>query len=221
VERGVNNSRVPLAPGVALGSLDKVVTGDNGRLLLRLADGSTVKLGEKARLNLTQAEATRDNDVTTLQATLNVLVGAFRFTTNAFDKLQNRRTVDIKISTVTAGIRGTDLWGAQRPDREIVCLIEGNITVDRELGSTIESVVLDQRPACQPGGHGQRRPTKAVVARDRNGPGPARAAPGGRVHAGLVGIEQHHGCVQSPRRAAQSGLPRQHLARTGKGQARV
>ena len=52
--------------------------------------------------------------------------------------------MDIKISTVTAGIRGTDVWSAQRPDREIVCLLEGKISVDRVLNSATESVVLDQ-----------------------------------------------------------------------------
>jgi hypothetical protein len=144
VERGASSVRSPLAPGVELGSQDKVITGDNARLLLRLADGSTIKLGEKARLNLNQAEASRESGETTLRATMNVVVGAFRFTTDALNKLRSKREVSIKISTVTAGIRGTDLWGAQRPDREIVCLIEGNITVDRELGSTIESAVLDQ-----------------------------------------------------------------------------
>ena len=144
VERGASSVRVPLAPGVVLESQDKVITGDNARLLLRLADGSTIKLGEKALLNLNQAEASRESGETTLRATMNVVLGAFRFTTDAINKLRSKREVSIKISTVTAGIRGTDLWGAQRPDREIVCLIEGNIQVDRELAGVKESVVLDQ-----------------------------------------------------------------------------
>jgi hypothetical protein len=33
---------------------------------------------------------------------------------------------------VTAGIRGTDLWGRSRDDRQIVCLIEGAIDVGAE-----------------------------------------------------------------------------------------
>ena len=144
VERGPNGVRQPLAPGAVLGSQDNVLTGPNARLLLRMADGSTVKLGEKARLNFNRAEASVENQETTLRATLNLVVGAFRFTTDAVSKLRTKREVDIKISTVTAGIRGTDVWSAQRPDREIVCLLEGKISVDRVLNSATESVVLDQ-----------------------------------------------------------------------------
>lgn len=144
VERGGSGVRQPLAPGAVLGSQDSVLTGPNARLLLRMADGSTVKLGEKGRLNLNRAEASVENKETTLRATFNLVVGAFRFTTDAVSKLRSKREVDIKISTVTAGIRGTDVWGAQRPDREIVCLLEGKISVDREFNSTTESVVLDQ-----------------------------------------------------------------------------
>jgi hypothetical protein len=144
VQRGNSPSKVPLAPGAVLGSQDNVYTGANARLLLRLADGSTVKLGEKARLNLNRAEATRENDQVTLRAAINLVVGAFRFTTDAVNKLRSKREVDIKISTVTAGIRGTDVWVAQRPDREIVCLLEGNISVDRQLNDASTSLVLDQ-----------------------------------------------------------------------------
>jgi hypothetical protein len=143
VERA-NGSKFPLSPGLSLGSQDKVITGQNARLLLRLADGSTIKLGEQAQLKFNNAEATRKNEEVTLRAALNVVVGAFRFTTDALNKLRSKREVDIRISTVTAGIRGTDLWGAQRPDREIVCLIEGKISVDRALNNSTESVTLDQ-----------------------------------------------------------------------------
>jgi len=42
-----------------------------------------------------------------------------------------KREVRITVATVTAGIRGTDLWGKAAPDRDIVCLIEGKIEVER------------------------------------------------------------------------------------------
>ena len=59
-----------------------------------------------------------------------MLVGAFRFTTDVLAK-DRRRDVKITIATVTAGIRGTDLWGRSAKDRQIVCLIEGAIEVVR------------------------------------------------------------------------------------------
>jgi FecR protein len=144
VQRGPNGTRQPLAAGTVLGSQDKVLTGDNARLLLRMADGSTVKLGPKAQLNLNYVEASREDDTTVLRAVLNVAVGAFRFTTDAVSKLRTKRDVQIKFSTVTAGIRGTDVWGAQRPDREIVCLLEGNVSINRELEGANDTATLDQ-----------------------------------------------------------------------------
>jgi hypothetical protein len=125
VERG--GSRVPLAPGMALAPEDDLRTGANARLLVRLAEGSSVKLGENARLRIAQAQLRRDN---VFASTMNLLAGAFRFTTDVLAKAR-RREVSISVATVTAGIRGTDLWGKAAADRDIVCLIEGRIEVAR------------------------------------------------------------------------------------------
>jgi len=125
VERG--GSRVPLAPGMALAPDDDLRTGANARLLVKLAEGSSVKLGENARLRIAQAQLRKDN---VFASTMNLLAGAFRFTTDALAKAR-RREVSISVATVTAGIRGTDLWGKAAADRDIVCLIEGRVEVAR------------------------------------------------------------------------------------------
>src|SRR5512134_882680 len=44
--------RSPLAPGMQLRPNDRIETGADARVLLRLLDGSMVKLGEKARFGL-------------------------------------------------------------------------------------------------------------------------------------------------------------------------
>lgn len=139
VERG--GKREPLAAGMELREADRVTTGANSRLLLRLAEGSQVKLGENAQLNLDRLSQRQDNRQTLLQAAIDVARGAFRFTTDARAKLTSRREVDIRVSTVTAGIRGTDLWGKSGDDRDIVCLIEGRIAVQRE---SEQAVTMDQ-----------------------------------------------------------------------------
>ena len=126
IERG--GVRVPLAPGMALQSNDDLRTGADARLLVKLAEGSVVKLGENAQLKLASAQMRRDN---VFAATMNVLAGAFRFTTDALARAR-RRDVSVSVATVTAGIRGTDLWGKAAADRDIVCLIEGRIEVTRE-----------------------------------------------------------------------------------------
>jgi hypothetical protein len=60
---------------------------------------------------------------------MRIAEGAFRFTTEALEKFGGRREVSITVKTVTAGIRGTDLWGKSTSDSQIVCLIAGTIEV--------------------------------------------------------------------------------------------
>lgn len=124
IERG--EQRLPLLPGQSLKNRDRIVTGPEARVLLRLSEGSAVKLGENASLRM-DALGVRDGGVFT--AALDVARGAFRFTTGVFNRLQNKRAVNVRVATVTAGIRGTDLWGKSDDERDLVCLIEGAITV--------------------------------------------------------------------------------------------
>jgi hypothetical protein len=133
LERG--GAAVPLLPGTALQAEDKLRTGDNARVQVRLPEGSTVKLGEKAVIVIERAE-----NRGIFRGALSVLNGAFRFTTDALRKAQ-KRDVTIKVLNVTAGIRGTDLWGKSTGERDLVCLLEGKITVGSEGNPT---VTLDQ-----------------------------------------------------------------------------
>lgn len=130
--------RYPLAPGAELRGGDEVRTGSGARLYIKLAEGSLVKLGENASLRILELAPDRGGF---FRAALNVLEGAFRFTTDLLAK-ERRRDVSIRVATVTAGIRGTDLWGKSAPEREIVCLIEGKI----EVGAEGETPVLMDQP---------------------------------------------------------------------------
>jgi hypothetical protein len=130
VER--NGSKQPLAAGTALQAGDKVTTGGDARLLLKMSEGSVVKLGENAVFNVNQLQSKRESGQTFLSAAVEVARGAFRFTTDIAQKGRSKRDVSIKFPTVTAGIRGTDIWGKGAGDRDIVCLIEGDISVQRE-----------------------------------------------------------------------------------------
>ncbi|MDZ7750521.1 MAG: SPOR domain-containing protein [Gammaproteobacteria bacterium] len=121
---------VPVAPGMVLRPADRLRTGNGGRLLLRLAEGSHVKLGENARFHLERFAPPAEPDGP-FAGLLEVAKGAFRFTTTLLSR-PHRRHLDIRVAAVTAGIRGTDVWGKAKPDEDIVCLIEGDITVGRE-----------------------------------------------------------------------------------------
>jgi len=125
VERG--GTSVPLAPGMELRDSDRLRTGANAKLLLKMREGSHVRLGENGTLLLERMAEDKDR---VFAAVMNVFKGAFRFTTDAL-RAQRRRNIHITIATVTAGIRGTDLWGKAASDKDIVCLIEGKIEVQR------------------------------------------------------------------------------------------
>jgi len=129
LERGGN--LVPLTPGTVLLPQDRLRTGADARVQLRLGEGSTVKLGENARFVVEKVD-----DRGLFRAALAVLDGAFRFTTEALRKSRHR-DISIRVKNVTAGIRGTDLWGKSTGERDLVCLLEGKISVGAEGHPTV------------------------------------------------------------------------------------
>jgi hypothetical protein len=147
--------RIPLAPGMELHGGDEVMTGAGSRLYIKLAEGSLVKLGENASLRILELAPDRGGF---FKAALNVLEGAFRFTTDILAK-ERRREVSIRVATVTAGIRGTDLWGKSSGERQVVCLIEGKIEVGAE-GET--AVTMDQERQFYQRDKGQTQPVGLV-----------------------------------------------------------
>ncbi|MBK8062861.1 MAG: SPOR domain-containing protein [Betaproteobacteria bacterium] len=132
VERA-DGRRTPLAPGMELKAGELVRTGAQSRLLLKMAEGSLVKLGENGALRLEELKADQGG---VFRAAMKVAEGAFRFTTDALAK-HRRRDINVLVSNVTVGIRGTDLWGKSEANRQIVCLIEGRIEVRPEGEGTI------------------------------------------------------------------------------------
>ncbi len=147
--------RIPLAPGMELHGGDEVMTGAGSRLYIKLAEGSLVKLGENASLRILELAPERGGF---FKAALNVLEGAFRFTTDILAK-ERRREVSIRVATVTAGIRGTDLWGKSSGERQVVCLIEGKIEVGAE-GET--PVTMDRERQFYQRDKGQTQPVGLV-----------------------------------------------------------
>lgn len=122
----VRNAREqPLAPGMEVRHGDQISTGAGARVYLRLAEGSVVKMGESATFDF---YATSTRPETFFRGALNVVKGAFRFTTGALAKLRGR-DVQIRVGTATIGIRGTDVWGRSNAEKDLVCLIEGHVDV--------------------------------------------------------------------------------------------
>ena len=146
-------ARAPLAIGMRLSNSDRIYTGPGSRALLRLLDGSEIKLGENGILALADLGTHKNQLHDVVTASLDVVKGAFRFTTRALSKLRVQRDIKVRVVTITAGILGTDLWGKAADARDVVCLIEGDITVLRgaEAFAMNEPMSFYIAPRGQPG----------------------------------------------------------------------
>lgn len=131
-----NGQPGPASVGLELAPGEILKTGAGGRARLRLPDGSTFKLGENSRFFV--ADSTVSTEAGRLfRATLRVLTGAFRFTTPAPATADIPRDVTIRLPTLTAGIRGTDVWGKALDGRERIVLIEGKVGVRADSGEEV------------------------------------------------------------------------------------
>lgn len=140
--------RSALLPGQPLAAGDRIATGAGARVMLRLSEGSTVKLGENAELDLaTLVEPATTDGV--FKGFLDVVRGAFRFTTAVVGR---KRDIQARIGTATIGIRGTDVWGKHEDARDFVVLLEGHIEITRDGQSLTmtEGRSLFMAPAGQP-----------------------------------------------------------------------
>lgn len=128
VERG--ERRMPVAPGDRLLAGDVIQTGKRGRVWLSVEEGSVIKLGQDTRFAIERTGFREDDNETLYDAAFNVLKGAFRFTSGFFNALRPaKHRVDFQVGAVTAGVRGTDIWGRSADDEDFVALLEGRIEV--------------------------------------------------------------------------------------------
>jgi len=204
-----DGKRVPLAPGMELRAGDRVFSGSGARVQVKLSEGSVVKLGENGRLVFAEMQPGKD----LFKATLQVLEGAFRFTTELVGK-GKKREVSVRVSQVTAGIRGTDLWGRSRDDRQIVCLIEGAIDV----GADGEKAVRMDKPLqFYQRDKGKTQPVGLVEAKQLEqwsreteieaGKGAARR--GGKFIVELATLDSQSGAGAISRQLQEAGYPAQ------------
>lgn len=118
---------VALRAGAPLLAGDVIRTGPGGRVQVDLPEGSRVKLGEEVNFQAERLQERNDESGGLFDAAFNVLKGAFRFTTGLAG-VDRRRDVSFRVGVVTAGIRGTDIWGKSMDDgTDLVLLIEGEV----------------------------------------------------------------------------------------------
>jgi hypothetical protein len=119
-------TRQELTPGVALQNRDRLLTGTNARVEVRLRDGSVLRLGGDTHCEV-NALGVREPEVFT--AAIDVAQGAVRFTTGELARSLRQRAVNLRLGTLTASVRGTDLWGTADATGDRICLLEGRITL--------------------------------------------------------------------------------------------
>lgn len=124
----------PLTIGMDVRNGDRIRTGALGRVYLRIAEGSTVKLGENTALNFYSRSL---KPATNFKGALDVTTGVFRLTTQKLQPGRNQRDISVRVGTATIGIRDADVWGKSDPQRGLILLIEGAIEV-RHGGTAFE-----------------------------------------------------------------------------------
>jgi len=126
-----DGTREPVALGAALREGERIATGPGARVVMRMGEGNAVKLGEQAVFALPQLKTEAHGASALWQGSLDVLRGAFRYTTAHLAGATAERDLKVRVNTLVAGIRGTDVWGKSDAAKDLLVLIEGRITVDR------------------------------------------------------------------------------------------
>lgn len=156
--RGVQQA---LERGLVLQNRDRVVTGPDATVQILLGDGSMVGLAADTQLEL-NALGVRETEVFT--AALDVPRGAVRFRTPAVARDNRQRAVNLRVGSITAGIRGTDVWGKSDAEADRICLLEGNIAV---LHPSQDARPLSETSSCYVAARGAEAPMFEVVSAAR------------------------------------------------------
>jgi hypothetical protein len=188
LERGGQDR--PLAIGMEVRNGDRIRTGTDSRVYLKLAEGSTVKLGENARLGFYSHSL---RPARNFKGAMDVSGGAFRFTTAAANHLRSHRDISIRFGTATVGIRGTDVWGKSDAEGDLLLLIEGRIEVRHwdmavEMNEPLTTFSVPRNAAAQPVTPVDPEQVKRWAQETETVPGQGVARKGGKWHVLLARV---------------------------------
>lgn len=110
----------PLQEGSSVLVGDRIATGADSRLRLKMNDGALLTLGSSSAITIDAW-----NDTETLgQAVIGVAEGIFLAASGAIARLGPDRMV-VNTPAATLGIRGTEVWGEAHPGQLAVALLSG------------------------------------------------------------------------------------------------
>jgi hypothetical protein len=123
-------------PKLTLARRDVLKTAAGARLLVTFEDGSQFTVGENAEVVLDDFlyKPRRRNGV----ILLDVIKGAFRFTTGKLGQLTDKR-IEVHLPAASLAVRGTDFWGGPIDRATGVLLIDGEVEVRNAAGVVILS----------------------------------------------------------------------------------
>jgi hypothetical protein len=127
---------IPMEIGSVLRKNDEIKSEDMARIEITFTDGTTLLVGENARIEIDEYLYDPQNNIGT--AIISALQGPFRFITGKISQLKEKR-VEIKSSVGTIGVRGTDFWGGPSQGTYGVFLFEGTIVIFNAEGGRIVS----------------------------------------------------------------------------------
>jgi hypothetical protein len=136
-----NHQTLALRPGYQLRNNDLIRTGKNGRVLLQLNNGSAVNIGESARFLIESAEPTDEQGESSPATSLQILRGAFRFTSSFFRDISTGQSSNLKIGAIAAKTRDADIWGHSTREQDLIVLIEGTVSIEV---NGEPAIILDQ-----------------------------------------------------------------------------
>lgn len=219
--------RLPLAPGDRVRSDQVIETGAGAALVLVLAEGSRVNLGEKSQLGIQRLASERQDGQTTVRTDLRLLEGFFRFATSSVSRITGRRDVRVTLRTATVGIRGTDFWSMTDAAHDAVCLFEGQVALDtRDQGA----LSLDKPSAfwarffdrpVQPVGVATPDQLAGFIASAALKPGTGVAVAGGEWQLVAAAGANSREALQAAGRLRAAGYPAQLVENRGRHEVRI
>lgn len=205
--------RRPLAPGDLVTTAQEVETAAGAALVLRMPEGSLVRLGEKSRLEVSRFESDTEAGQVAVRSQMQLFEGFFRFTTSAVAKVTGAREVDLKLRSATVGIRGTDFWSMTDAAHDATCLFEGKVALDtRDQGA----LTLDKptafwarffEQAVKPVGNATPEELAKFLKSTELQPGTGVAVPGGRWRVVAAAVTSAAAAAELMRRLRGEGYP--------------
>ena len=106
----------PLSVGVAVGQGDIIITGDDARLELKFSDGSVLRLGSRAKMQLTEAHF--GGGVARRRMTARLFFG--NIWAKVTSAIQGDQKFAIETENAVAGVRGTTFRVDARTDKSVL-----------------------------------------------------------------------------------------------------